>query len=84
MKAYLRYEHSLCFGIVASTSSRTAKIVEGFPEKGDTAIAPALEGINLWQLRKVSSLLLSVVSGFSQREVLTVLMFCSSSRRASS
>ncbi|QDZ24949.1 WD40 repeat domain-containing protein [Chloropicon primus] len=69
VKAYLRYEHSLCFGIVASTSSRTAKIVEGFPEKGDTAIAPALEGINLWQLRKGVLLKRMVPSGsgaFSQ------------------
>ena len=52
VKAYLRYEHTLCFGIVASTSARGARIVEGFPDRTDTAVAPALEGVNLWQLRK--------------------------------
>lgn len=52
VKAYLRYEHRLCFGVVASTSARSAKIVEGSQERGETAVAPGLEGINLWHLRK--------------------------------
>jgi len=59
VKAYLRYEHRLCFGVVASTSSG-AKIVEGSGSvlsggnwsQEKTVLTPALEAVNLWHLRK--------------------------------
>jgi U3 small nucleolar RNA-associated protein 12 len=51
VKAYLRYEHSVCFGVVASTSNSTARIIEG-SDDGETCLAPALEAVHLWHLRK--------------------------------
>merc|ERR1711977_625992 len=59
VKAYLRYEHRLCFGVIACTSSG-AKIVEGSGSvlsggnwsQEKTVLTPALEAVNLWHLRK--------------------------------
>jgi hypothetical protein len=47
VKAYLRYEAQATFGIIASS---TANIV--YDHSGKIAIAPALEEVILWDLKK--------------------------------
>ncbi len=63
VKAYLRYEHRICFGVVASTSS-SARAIEACsgaavgsasasPSSSEKLlVTPALEAINVWHLRK--------------------------------
>lgn len=47
VKAYLRYEAQATFGVIASS---TANIV--YDHSGKIAIAPALEEVLLWDLKK--------------------------------
>lgn len=47
VKAYLRYEAQATFGVIASS---TANIV--YDHTGKIAIAPALEEVILWDLKK--------------------------------
>jgi U3 small nucleolar RNA-associated protein 12 len=47
VKAYLRYEAQATFGVIASS---TANIV--YDHTGKIAIAPALEEVLLWDLKK--------------------------------
>lgn len=47
VKAYLRYEAQATFGVIASS---TANIV--YDSTGKIAIAPALEEVILWDLKK--------------------------------
>lgn len=47
VKAYLRYEQSSTFGVIASNTANTA-----YDASGKLAIAPALEDVVLWDLKK--------------------------------
>jgi U3 small nucleolar RNA-associated protein 12 len=47
VKAYLRYEALASFGVVASTLSNIC-----YDKTGKLAIAPALEEVLVWDLRK--------------------------------
>ena len=48
VKAYLRYEHVQTFGVVASGQASLVSSGED-----DTIVAPALEALHLWHVRKV-------------------------------
>lgn len=47
VKAYLRYEAQATFGIIASSTANIA-----YDHSGKIAIAPALEEVILWDLKK--------------------------------